>query len=597
MSSFVSFAQSAVRAARDSQCTMKLASLRDAVAYALFKIPYSQAVFTERGGRLPPFDPLAPPFLSAASDRFGIAETDLGDWLRDGKNAGRKSQEIYVQLNVDERRAVDANGEIQERAYDAFGEPLRYPGRVHQLAIQTLPSGKMWCRWWGHSPSSAEIAEAIAEALSKVASEVTIVCSRDFRTAQADLGAALRARRVDLRWRARNSPSENARSAQRGGADVMYWISSGMRDMGEGGFSVDELEGAAGRVVEIPPQCDEPSDPNYLGRLKLGKETIAGRICMARGRSPAIQREIREHVPIDAPQATLGKLPASMNAVDVVLDRLTIDSRWLYDEDLAAIAAWVKEWESAEDDERADVEWSLGLEVISTLVAWSEALRLHSVTSMFGWKHAYSTLMENATSRVLSNGVWSDVFRTSQARNAAFALRSRSRRVDLVSPPARSGAIRGAVLVLDVEQAGPGRGLKRVPLQEELGRLLAEEGMGTVHYSRYVQRAWQHDDRTANSRVIELAVDVLAGRDRPHKCTQPKHKRDLSASVTPNVPSRFQPIVLTGGPEPGEDVSFPSLNPWVDKVNAALAKWGAGCRMKGATIEALKERQHAFDLE
>jgi hypothetical protein len=576
---------------------MKLASLRDAISYALFNIPYSQAVFTERGGRLPQFDPLAPVFLGAAAARFGIAETDLGAWLGDAKYAGREALEIYVQMTVDERHAVDANGEIQARTYDEFGEPRRYPGRVHQLAVQALPKGKMWCRWWGHAPSSSEIAEAIADAVRSLGSEVAIVCSRDFRDALSDLGEELRERGVESSWRARKNPSENARSAQHGGADVLYWITCGMRDLGEGGFSENELEGAAGRVVEIPPQCDEPSDPHYLARLTLGKETIAGRICMARGRSPAIQRELREHVPRDSPQATLGNLPASVNAVEVVLDRLTLDSRWLYDEDLAAIAAYVQEWEETEDHERADVEWNLGLEVLSTLVAWSQALSLHSVTSMFGWKHAYSTLMENAASWVLSNGVWSDVFRTAQARNAAFALRSRSRRVDMVTTSTCSGAIRGAVLMMDVEQVGTGRGLKRVPLQEELGRLLANAGLGTAHFSRYVIRAREKDDKKVNSIVIELAVDVLAGRDRPHKCTQPKHKRDLSASVTPDIPSRFQPVVLTGGPEPGETVHFPSLNPWIEQVNDSLATWGAGYRLNGATIEALKERQHAFDQE
>lgn len=78
MSSFVSFAQSAVRAARGGDCSVKLASLRDAISYALFNIPYSEAVFTERGGRLPPFDPLEPVFLSAAAARYGIAYEDLG---------------------------------------------------------------------------------------------------------------------------------------------------------------------------------------------------------------------------------------------------------------------------------------------------------------------------------------------------------------------------------------------------------------------------------------------------------------------------------------------------------------------------------------
>lgn len=578
MSSFVSFAQSAVRAARDTQCAMKLASLRDAISYALFNIPYSQATFTERSGRLPSFYPLAPPFLSAAATRFGIAETDLGAWLRDAKDVGREALEIYVQLTLDGRHAVDANGEIQSRTFDVFGEPRHYPGRVHQLAIQTLPKGKMWCRWWGHAPACAEIADAIADAVRPLGSEVTIVCSRDFRDARSDLGAALRSRGVESSWRARKGPSENARSAQHGGAEVMYWIACGMSDLGEGGFSDAELVRAAGRVVEIPPQGDEPSDPHYLARLELGKDTIAGRICMGRGRSPAIQRELRAHVPDEAPQATLGALPPAVDSVDLVLDRLTYDPRWLYDKDLAAIAAEVQEWEATAPDEREDVEWSLGLLVLSALVDWSEGLRLYEVTSLFGEKHAYGTLLENATAAVLSNGAWSHVIGAGRARDV-------------------HGAIRGAVLVLDVVQTGAGRGLKRVPLQEELSRLLANAGLGTVHFPRYIERAWRRDAELVNGRVITLAVDVLVGRDRPHKCTQPKHKRDLSASMTPHLPSRFHPIVLTGGPEPGEVMSFPSLQPWVEQVNDALASWGAGCRLSGARIDALRDRRHEADVE
>lgn len=547
MLEFPSVITSAVTAARAQGVTLKLATLRDAISYALLNMPYSQAMFSARSGRLDSFPTNPPKFLTEAASRFKLDSQQLESWLTPtAGNAIRQS--AYFTVGTSPKLVVDENGEVNG-SDECVGQPLFrfvYSGRADTQA---------WGYCWAEAPSQEEVARVLRAAIAKSGGDVELVCPATVAKEYAECLNALHSN-DGVTCRRPDSRKEMARSDVLGFDSQMMWINWRLHDMGEGNPAPQEIIEANQNDV-FPIYRENPRDRS-LERLHEGY-SIAKRICRGRGRVPEVQLALRKSLPHGAPQAVGGVLPQSLDAVDCLITELSENPYWIYDEDRLQIAYMIKAWEITPGSHRELCERAIGAAVFEFCLKFggmsNDFSQLYLVNTMFGWHHAYGRLMTGWCLREVVEGFASG--------NDILHMRA---------------------LKLTLVEVSQGPWLKAFPLQGGLEEhLKSGSGIHDIVFSNHFHsnRGGNREPKWVVDAVIRHASRVLRRDWRLFGWSSQSEKaRALSKS-----PDRWfdymEPIAFLG--EGGSQLDV-DLAPWIEQANAALEKWGAGCRISEARL-------------